>query len=209
MPKGMLNSQARDPKNFGLAEWQQAKRIGKDKYEITKVFQYCWAVSNNQADYAKALKTRGYRLAKGDRRGFVVLDHRCEVFSVSKWSGLKTKVVCEKLGEPDQLPSVTDTRTLIAQEMTQNLTALLQKQDKAIKELKRVIEEKRKALVTAQHQERQQQQTVHDKRCTEETKQSQSHYRKVLLGLLDRVSGNHRQIKQQNEAEALQAQKRD
>lgn len=209
MPKGMINPQERDPKNFSLAEWQQAKRIGKDKYEITKIFQDCWAMSNTQADFAKALKTRGYHLAKGDRRGFVALDHRCEVFAISKWMGLKTKAVREKLGEPNKLPSVTDTRTLIAQEMAQNLISMLQKQDKAINERKKIIEEKRKSLVTTQSQERQQQQTAHDKRRIAETQIRQDRYRKGLRGLLDRVSGKHRQIKQQNEIEALQAYKRD
>ena len=30
MPEGLNHSHARDPRNFTLAEWQQAKRIGKD-----------------------------------------------------------------------------------------------------------------------------------------------------------------------------------
>ncbi|MBB4305723.1 hypothetical protein GGD81_004805, partial [Rhodobium orientis] len=30
MPRGLAQSEARDPRNFSLAEWQQAKRQGKD-----------------------------------------------------------------------------------------------------------------------------------------------------------------------------------
>ncbi len=63
-----MNSKQRDPKNFTLAEWQQAKRIGRNPREIKRVFQDCWAVSDNQSAFQQALKERGYTLARGDRR---------------------------------------------------------------------------------------------------------------------------------------------
>ncbi|SFN98852.1 relaxase/mobilization nuclease domain-containing protein [Nitrosospira briensis] len=43
MPEGLRQPQARDPLNFTLAEWQQAKRIGKDPKQIKAVFQECWS----------------------------------------------------------------------------------------------------------------------------------------------------------------------
>ena len=30
LPDGLVNKRLRNPRNFSLAEWQQAKRIGKD-----------------------------------------------------------------------------------------------------------------------------------------------------------------------------------
>lgn len=33
MPKGLVDSKARDPRNFDLAEWQQAKRMGREASE--------------------------------------------------------------------------------------------------------------------------------------------------------------------------------
>ncbi len=110
MPRGMMNSEQRDPNNFTLSQWQQAKRTGKDPREIKKVFRDCWAVSDSKNGFEQALKERGYKLAKGDRRGFVALDHRCEVFAVAKWAGVKTKAVRAKLDNEDNLPSVIDTR---------------------------------------------------------------------------------------------------
>jgi hypothetical protein len=34
MPEGLIDSKARDPRNFGLEEWQQAKRAGMDDGSI-------------------------------------------------------------------------------------------------------------------------------------------------------------------------------
>jgi len=47
MPCGMTKLQERDPRNFTLAEWQQAKRTGKDPRAIKQVFQECWATSDS------------------------------------------------------------------------------------------------------------------------------------------------------------------
>jgi len=97
MPQGLMREGQFDPRNFTLAQWQQAKRIGKDPRAIKQVFQDCWAASDNQAAFQHALKEQGYTLARGDRRGFVALDNRCEVFSVPKWVGIKTKEARAKL----------------------------------------------------------------------------------------------------------------
>ena len=84
MPRGFLNSEERDPRNFTLQQWHHAKRVGKDPRKIKAALQDCWAISDTQAAFQGALKERGYTLAKGDQRGFVVVDHRCEIFSLSK-----------------------------------------------------------------------------------------------------------------------------
>jgi F420-0:gamma-glutamyl ligase len=52
-----------------LAQWQQAKRIGKDPKQIKAVFQECWSASDTQGYFANALKEQGYVIARGDRRG--------------------------------------------------------------------------------------------------------------------------------------------
>ena len=88
MPRGLMNSAERDPRNFTLAEWQQTKRNGKDPRAIKTAMQDCWAVSDTQNSFAHALKERGYVLARGDRRGFVAVDFHGEVYAVSKWVGI-------------------------------------------------------------------------------------------------------------------------
>ena len=124
MPRGFMASEERDPANFTLAQWQQAKRIGKDPKAIKRIFQDCWAVSDSQSAFEQALKERGYTLARGDRRGFVALDHVCEVFAVPKWVGIKTKEVRAKLTDPAPLPSVDEARTQIARTMAAHLEEL-------------------------------------------------------------------------------------
>src|SRR5690606_15593136 len=45
MPRGLVDKQNRDPRNFTLAEWQQAKRIGRHAGEIKGLIQEAWAIS--------------------------------------------------------------------------------------------------------------------------------------------------------------------
>ena len=65
-----------------------------------------------------------YTLARGDRRGFVALDYRCEVFAVSRWVSIRAKEVRNKLSNPDILPSVAGARQQIAQDMAAHLARL-------------------------------------------------------------------------------------
>ncbi len=132
MPRGLMSSPERDPRNFTLAQWQQAKRTGKSAKDIKQALQECWAVSDSQKAVAQALKERGYLLARGDRRGFVALEHRCEVFAVSKWVGIRTKKVRSRLTDQDALPSVDEARAQIARDMSAHLAELRRQQSSAI-----------------------------------------------------------------------------
>ncbi len=110
LPKGLQTHGGKNPLNFTLAEWQQAKRQDMDPREIKQVFQEAWAASDNLKALSNALAERGYFIAKGDRRGFVALDIHGHVHALSRWSGARTKDVTAKLGSPDHLPSVAELR---------------------------------------------------------------------------------------------------
>lgn len=209
MPPGYLNAKERDPKNFTLEQWQQAKRIGKDPREIKTAIQDSWAISDTQGGFQQALKERGYTLARGDRRGFVALDHRCEVFAIPKWVGLKAKDIKARLSDQAALPSVDEARNQIAKEMAGRLTELQKQQQAALQTRLAEIEEKRRALVAQQTAEREALKAALQSRSRAETLQRQQRFNKGLRGLLDRVTGRHRQLKEQNEQEALQVMKRD
>ncbi|SER80229.1 Relaxase/Mobilisation nuclease domain-containing protein [Nitrosomonas sp. Nm51] len=88
----------------------------------------------------------GYVLARGDRRGFVAVDHRGEVFAVSKWIGIKAKEVRERLTDEKILPSVDEARAQIASDMATRLAALFQGQSAAIGARMAALEEKRQAM---------------------------------------------------------------
>ena len=114
MPRGLMNSEERDPLNFTLAEWQQAKRHGLDPRTIKSTIRECWAVSDSRAAFAAVLQERGYFLAKGDKRGVVVVDWRGEVYAVARMAGIRAKDVQAKLGDCSDLPSVADTKAMLA-----------------------------------------------------------------------------------------------
>lgn len=210
MPRGFVSSKGRDPTNFTLEQWQQAKRIGKDTREIKAALQDSWTTSDTQGAFQQALKDRGYILARGDCRGFVALDHRCEIFSISKkWIGVSAKDVKAKLNDQAALPSVDEARIQIAQEMTAHLSLLQKQQEVALKARLSAIEEKRLALVKQQATERETLKAAQQARQQAETFQRQQRFNNGLRGLLDRVTGKYRQLKKQNELETLQALERD
>src|SRR5690606_27871390 len=107
-----------DPFNFTLQEWQQAKRAGHDPKAVKQLFAECWAISDSGKAFAQALKSRGYTLARGDRRGYVAVDYRGEVYAIARYAGVPTKQVRERLGDASQLPSVEQAKDEIARRMS-------------------------------------------------------------------------------------------
>ena len=84
MPKGFENPKLRDPTSFTLKEWQQAKRVGLDPRELKAAVQDCWKRSDGATAFSNALEERGLYLARGDRRGHVVLTLDGEAFALSR-----------------------------------------------------------------------------------------------------------------------------
>jgi hypothetical protein len=121
MPRGLQDRSLRDPLTFTRQEWQQAGRAGLDPRELKTVFRQCWDRSDSKAAFEQALRERGFWLARGDRRGFVVVDYRGEVYAVARYAGIKTKDVAAKLGDPDKLRSVEEAKAEIAGGMTAKL----------------------------------------------------------------------------------------
>lgn len=209
MPRGFLDSAERDPRNFTLALWQQAKRVGKDPRAIKAAIQDSWAISDTQRGFEQALKERGFTLAKGDRRAFVALDHACEVYSIPKWTGLRTKDVKSRLSDQEFLPSVSEARVQIGKDMTERLSSLRDQQQTTVNARLHQIAQKRSELVKKQSAEREKLKAEQERRRLEEAKQRQAKFTKGLRGLFDRMLGRHKKLKQQNEREAMLSQQRD
>lgn len=121
MPRGLMDSRAHDPRNFSLAEWQQAKRMGAHARDLKTTIQECWAVSDNRSSFAKAMEERGLYLARGDRRGHVAVTYEGEILSIPRMIGLKSKDVAARLGKPEELASVMETRQRIAESILPRL----------------------------------------------------------------------------------------
>lgn len=209
MPRGLMDSKERDPRNFGLAEWQQAKRMGRDPKQLKATIQECWAVSDSPKVFAKALEERGLYLAKGDRRAHVAVTYEGEVLSIARVVGAKAKDIAAKLGKPDNLRSVADTKGQIAGVIAPKLKELIAVADRARSNAMGPINERRIAMKAQHADERQRLDEGQKARFSTEAKQRADRLRGGVMGLWDRVTGKHGRISRENEAEAFAALKRD
>lgn len=106
-----------DFERASLAEQGQQKRSGLHpsarKAEITAAY---FAADTGVA-FINALEEKGYYLAQGDKRAFVVVDKALEVHSLTRQiEGAKAAEIKTKLAmAPDQLPTVEQVRQLVAQ----------------------------------------------------------------------------------------------
>ena len=209
MPRGLAVSGACDPRNFTLAEWQQARRIKEDPREIKAVFQDAWAISDSKAAFDHALKERGYWLAKGDKRGYVAVDRHGEVHNVAKRVGVRTKAVRERLGDMDALPSVADAKIELARAMQTKMADFQREVVDREENEKREAARKREALKVRQSAERDAFQQAAKLRQQAEQQERESRLRKGLLGLWDRIRGERKRTLERNAQEVTKAQQRD
>lgn len=209
LPDGHKENGWKNPLNFTLEEWQQAKRLGLDPRELKQVFQEAWRRSDSLRAFRGALEDHGYYLAKGDRRGFVAVDLQGEVFSVSRMTGVKTKDLNARLGSPDGLPSVELVVQDNAQRMTDRMRGLLADvREKHEAELKALALERR-AIIEAQRVERLQLQNAQEQRRSRETAERQARFRGGVRGLWDVLTGRAAAIRRENEAAAFAGYRRD
>lgn len=209
LPDGLATYGNKSPLNFTLEEWQQAKRQGLDPREIKQAFQQAWERCDSQIGFKNALEDRGYFLARGDRRGFVALDVDGNVHSIAKWTGVKTKDVNAKLGSPEDLSSVDETRSAIRAKVSDQMRGYI----RAIKDRQQndldPLRDRLRDMTSAHRDERERLKNGQTKRWAEESKVRSDRLNKGLRGLFDRLTGQAKSIRQQNELDARKAAKRD
>lgn len=209
MPQGLADSRLRDPRSFTLAEWQQAKRAGIDAKQIKQTIQECWAVSDNATTFAKALESRGLFLAKGDRRGHVAVSMEGEAFSIARMTGLRTKEIRAKLGQPDDLRSVSETTRHIGAAVTPMLSQHIAEAKRMAANALKPLHDQRQAM-TRQHQaERDRLDRMQQERRDAEKIVRAARLHQGLRGIWDRLTRRHARVQKQNEMEAFFALNRD
>lgn len=209
MPRGLQDRALRDPLSFTREEWQQARRAGLEPRELKAVFRQCWEASDNRASLERALKERGFWLAKGDRRGFVAVDYRGEVYSLSRYAAAKTKDLEARLGDPEQLRSVAEVKAEIAHGMTQKLEAYIKDAERDAKHRLATVAFRRTEMVGRHQDERQKLAAAQERRWQAETRERAQRLPKGFSGIWHRLTGQYSRIKAQNERETLQAWQRD
>jgi hypothetical protein len=209
MPRGLADQKNRDPRNFTLEEWQQAKRAGRDAKEMKAAIQDAWAISDSKTAFSNALLERGLWLARGDRRGYVAVDPEGEVYSLSRWAGVKTKQLHERLGDEKSLSSVEDATARMAATMKQKMDAFQKELESRKQAEQQRYETQRMALVERQRAERKALSTAQAQREVKEHQDRTARLRGGVKGLWDRLTGARKLVIAENMREADLARQRD
>ncbi len=209
MPQGFVKAEERDPLNFTRAQWQQAKRIGRDPRAIKTMFQDCWAISDSGRAFAEALRERGYHPCQGDRRGHVAVDHRGEIYAIAKWVGVRAKEVKARLGEPDDLPSVAVTKAKIAKDMTGAIHRHMDDADKDYRVRKKTLETRRLKLVNVHRTARWQLHRQQESRQRREVQERATMLPRGLKAVWFWLTGRYMFIREAMERDARLAAHRD
>ncbi|MEM1194579.1 MAG: relaxase [Pseudomonadota bacterium] len=209
LPEGLKPDGVRNPLNFSLSEWQQAKRQGLDPREIKQAFRDAWNRSDSQKGFENALAEYGYFLARGDRRGIVALDMDGNVYAVARYASLKTKQVNARITEADKLPDVSArAASLKSQASAQMREFIAQAKERHAKQLDPLVT--RREVLTRQHRtERNRLRRSHEQRWQTETEQRAKRLRSGLGGLVDTLTGKARAIRTRNKLEAFDGLRRD
>ena len=204
MPDGYKRKEDADPFNYSHAEHQQAKRAKCDPKKLKRIFAECWERSDSMASFASALQEHGLILAKGDRRGFVAVDAQGEVYSVSKWVGIKAKEVRGKLGERDDLPNVEEALSQFG-----STDHVQTERDVEYQRRLSQFEERRIALVSSYRDERDALELRQEARRIEEIKARSEKLPNGLKAAWFKLSGQYGAIIKENELDALRCKTRD
>jgi len=131
LPEGMREN-SRDSrirnkdKNVTFAEKQQEERTGVHKADRAAAVTDAWRRSVDARTFIAELEKENYFLARGDQRGYVVIDLAGEIHSLSRQlHGVRAKEVKDKLAElpPGLLPGVEE-----AKEHAREVRAALQQE---------------------------------------------------------------------------------
>ncbi|WP_025030858.1 relaxase/mobilization nuclease domain-containing protein [Nitratireductor aquibiodomus] len=209
MPRGLQDKSLRDPLNFSQEEWQQARRVGIDPRELKSVLRQCWERSDNRPSFERALKERGFWLAGGDRRGFVAIDYRGEVYSLSRYAGVKVKELEARIGDPARLRSVDQTKAEVAAGMTGKLEAFIADAQREANERSEELAQRKTELAARHRAEHEKLNANLERRWQAEVQRRAQRLPKGFSGIWHRLTGQYAKLRKQNEREALDAYRRD
>ncbi|MDA9560119.1 hypothetical protein N9R59_04120 [Porticoccaceae bacterium] len=204
----MIDKRERDPFQLSNGEWQFLKRHGINVKEIKMLCKDAWAHSDSLQSFKHALEERNLFLAKGDRRGFVVMDHTNKVYLLSRHGGISTRDIKNRLGSSDQLPTVEVTKSKIRSTFNGEIL-------KRIQELKRQHEqeilpalEKKALLVHIQKAERRELSDHQRVKRNLVAMAGKDRFRRGIRGFSDKVTGKEKRVRLVNRKEVVTLKRR-
>ena len=203
-------------------EKQQQERTGVSKADRRKTITDTWRSSDSPEAFVKALESRGYYLARGDRRAYVVVDLYGEIHSLSRQiDGVSSKELKARLANfpIEKLPEAKKAQAYAREQRDRRLKekfnaaqipSLAQRREnhqKTKAERRAALNAQRDELVFRHHAERaalRQLQTAEKRGATDRRADKPA---KGLLAFLTRVTGitslremqQRRQDRQRNE----------
>lgn len=209
LPEGLQDHRRRDPLKFSLAEWQQAKRTGLDPKETKALLCECWNISDTRQSFEAALREKGFWLAHGDRRSFVAVDWRGEVYSLSRAVGARKKELTARLGDTAALRPVDETKAHIGAQLSPKIQEWAKEAEARTKKMRLSLTFQCEQMVQRQRGERDRLRQKQEKRWQAEEKARAARTPRGIRGLWGWITGKNKQIRQINEGEIRQARTRD
>ena len=209
LPSGLDAHGKARAENYELAEAQQSKRAKRDPEELKRLFQNCWEISDDLTSFRASLREQGFGLARGDRRGFVAIDTSEEVYSLSRWCGVKTRELKARLGDPDELPDIDMARTvLISEGEAEKRRAKLERAEILKSRIKPMLAARKQMI--AQHRAARLALTSQQaSRATEEARQRSTRFAKGFGMIWEFVSGKRAKLRKENALHLAECQARD
>ncbi|MDX7953726.1 relaxase [Lichenihabitans sp. Uapishka_5] len=208
-PAGIRDERQADPLNYDRPTWQQAKRLGEDPRDLKQIIRQAWEVSDNLASFEAALERQALTLARGDRRGFVVVHHSGEALSLTRYSGLKKADIQARLGKPETLPTIDQVHDVLAVRMTAAVEHRLADLKVVQARQRQPLAARLAALRQAHRAGRLALLAYQVARRAQEDAHRAVRLRTGLMGLWDRVSGKRGRLSEQNGQEEAASRLRD
>lgn len=208
LPRGLVNAAERNPTNFTLAEWQQAKRQNIDPRWLKSTLQDCWKSADGRKAFEHALQEHGFHLARGDKRGYVVVDHAGEVHSLTRMLGVKTRDLAGRLGSAEALNSVEASKAAIGAAMAPAMRRHIEESRAQFRQRSATLAHYKMEMTHLHRDARGKLDERHRSEWEAETRQRAARLPKGLRGLWQRITGRYQEIRSQNEAEAERTRER-
>jgi hypothetical protein len=209
LPKGMQKHEKRSPWHLTREEYRQAVRLAEDPQTLKAMLKGAWEQSDTKETFLRALEERGFLLAKGDRRGYVLLDVTGGVYSLTRWLDIGTRDLKARLGKPDSLPDIGAAQEFLASRLNENLNRYMTEAKTRAKAARLPLVREIRALVTVQRQERDVLVKSQQTRWVQESRQRVARLPKGFKGIWHKATGDYAKVIAQNTQETKLSLARD
>lgn len=154
-----INRMPSKGKSYDRDEQQQHDRKSLSVEERREAVAEDWKQARDGETFIKRIEARGYVLAQGDRRGFVLVDREGDVYNpvkdLTKTLGVKTKEFRERLGiDPASLPTVEEAKAIQAEKCRETGLGHQREAEQWVEKQKHYHDTERDALKDRQERER-------------------------------------------------------